>query len=60
MLRCKKCGRGVDPWPLQHKLCSPAEWKLCITTDEARWDIIMPEEYTSDDLDRIVVERDRR
>lgn len=27
---CLKCKRPVDPWPLQHKGCSPKDWGWCI------------------------------
>jgi hypothetical protein len=29
---CPRCKREIDPWPLDHKSCSPKDWVKCIST----------------------------
>lgn len=31
-MKCQKCGRPSNPWPLGHKSCSPKGWAFCIST----------------------------
>ena len=33
-MRCTRCRREVDPWPLQRGArCSPKDWRFCIRND---------------------------